>query len=232
MKNIMIKDIVKSERPRERALKYGIENLSNEEIISIIIKNGTKNNSVKTLSSNILSSIKDISDLKNLNINTLTKIKGIGLVKAITLLSALELGKRVYYYKEKQSVKLNNSNVIYEYFKDIFINEKQENFYSIYLDSKSKLITYRLLFKGTINKSVVHPREVFKYAFLESASSIIVIHNHPSGDSTPSKEDEQTTLSLIKAGSLIGIPIIDHIVFGNNNYFSFYEYFNNKKNNM
>ena len=214
----MIKDIPKEERPRERAIKYGVGNLSNEELISIILKTGTKNISVKDLSSKILSSIKKISDLKDMTLNSLTKINGIGTVKAIELLVSLELGKRVYYVVNKDKIKLNNSKIIYEYFKDIFMGETQENFYAIYLDSKSKLLSYKLLFRGTLNTSCVHPREVFKYAFLESAYSIIVMHNHPSGDSTPSPQDEEVTSSLFKIGSLVGIPVVDHIVFGKDNY--------------
>lgn len=230
--NIMIKDIPSDERPRERAIKYGIESLSNEELISIILKTGTKDYNVKVLASKILSSIKDIYDLKNVTISSLTKINGIGSVKAIELLSSLELGKRVYYNKDKNNIKLNNSKKIFEYFKDLFINEKQENFYAIYLDSKSKLLSYKLLFKGTINTSCVHPREVFKYAFLESAYSIIVMHNHPSGDPTPSMQDKEVTEALFKIGKTMAIPVIDHIVFGKNEYFSFYEYINMDKNNI
>lgn len=225
--NIMIKDIPQNERPRERAIKYGIENLSNEELISIILKTGTKNHSVKDLSQSILSNIKDIYDLKNYTINSLTNINGIGKVKAIELLTAIELGKRVYYKVEKDIVKLNSSNKIYEYFKDIFIDEKQENFYAIYLDSKSNLISYKLLFKGTINTSCVHPREVFKFAVLESAYSIVVMHNHPSGDSTPSIQDIDVTNALFKIGNIMAIPVVDHIVFGNNEYYSFYEKLHN-----
>ena len=230
--NIMIKDIPASERPRERAIKYGIENLTNEELLSIILKTGTKKYSVKSLSSIILSSVKSIHDLRNITINNLKAINGIGDVKAIELLCALELGKRVYLMKEKDKVKLNSSNLIFNYFKDLFINEKQENFYAIYLDSKSKLISYRLLFKGTINTSCVHPREVFKYAFLESAYSIVVMHNHPSGDPTPSIQDEEVTSSLFEIGKLVSIPVVDHIVFGNNKYFSFYEYMHSKDNKI
>jgi DNA repair protein RadC len=231
-KNIMIKDIPLSERPRERAIKYGIENLSNEDLLSIIIKTGTKDLSVKMLSNKILSLTKNINDFQNLTIQVLTNIHGIGKVKAIELLSALELGKRVYYKVEKEKVKLNNSKVIYNYFKDLVVDDKQENFYAIYLDTKSYLITYKLLFKGTVNTSCVHPREVFKYAFLESAYSIIVVHNHPSGDASPSSQDTEVTSSLMKIGSLVSIPVVDHIIIGNNNYFSFYEYMNSKDNNI
>lgn len=227
-KSVMIKDIPLSERPRERAIKYGVENLSNEELLSIIIKTGTKDISVKTLSSKILSLTKDINDLKNITMNVLTSINGIGTVKAIELLCALELGKRVFYKVEKETVKLNNSKIIYDYFKDLVIDEKQENFYAIYLDTKSNLITYKLLFKGTINTSCVHPREIFKYAVLNSAYSIIVFHNHPSGDTTPSPQDEELTTSLFQIGKLMAIPVVDHIIFGSDSYFSFYEYLNKK----
>ena len=226
--NVMIKDIPKEERPRERAIKYGVSNLSNEDLLSIILKTGTRNYSVKALSSKILSSIKSINDLKDITINSLTKINGIGIVKATELLCSLELGKRVYYNVSKDNIKLNNSKVIFEYFKDLFINEKQENFYAIYLDAKSKLISYKLLFKGTINTSCVHPREVFKYAYLESAYSIIVMHNHPSGDPTPSSQDKELTEILFKLGVMSSLPVVDHIIIGNNKYFSFYEYINKK----
>ena len=229
---LTIKSIPINERPRERALNKGIDSLSNEELIAIILKTGTKNCNVKILSNRILCSVKNISDLKNLTVNTLIKIPGIGKVKAIELLASLELGKRVYYNKSKNSIKLNNSKKIYDYFKDLFINEKQENFYAIYLDAKSNLITYKLLFKGTINTSCVHPREVFKYAFLESAYSIVVFHNHPSGDSMPSVEDEEITKSLFDIGQITSIPVVDHIVFGKDEYFSFYEYYNKKENSI
>ena len=224
--NIMIKDIPTSQRPRERAIKYGIESLSDEDLLSIIIKTGTKDISVKTISNKILSLTNNINDLKDLSLESLKKINGIGNVKAIELLSAIELGRRVFYKVDKEKIKLNNSKVIYEYFKDLVIDEEQENFYAIYLDTKSYLITYKLLFRGTINSSCVHPREIFKYAFLNSAYSIIVFHNHPSGDTSPSIEDKEVTESLFKIGKLMAIPVLDHIIFGSNSYFSFYEYIN------
>lgn len=228
MYNIKIKDIPNNERPRERLINYGVANLSNEELISIILKTGTKKYSVKTLSLILLKEVQKIQNLKDVTYNKLIKIDGIGKVKAIELLASIELGKRVFYGDNNVFIKMNSSNKIYEYFKDFFINEKQENFYAIYLDSKSNLISYKLLFKGTLNSSCVHPREIFKFACLESAYSIVVMHNHPSGDSTPSKEDYKTTQSLIEIGKIISIPIIDHIIMGKNSYFSFYEYINKK----
>lgn len=223
---LKIKDIPNQERPRERLKKYGPNNLSNEELLSIILKTGTKKYSVKQVALILLSEIKDISKLNDITISKLTKIEGIGEVKAIELLASIELGKRIFTNRTKEDIKFNNSKKIYEYFKEKLKYENQENFFAIYLDSKSKLISYKLLFKGTLNSSCVHPREIFKYAHLESAYSIIVIHNHPSGDVTPSKEDEQTTINLMEIGKLMGIPVIDHIIIGKDKYFSFYEYMN------
>ncbi len=219
----MIKDIIKSERPRERLLEVGEKSLSNEELLSIILKTGTKNISVKDLSRKILNEIKDISNLKDMTYNKLIKIKGIGTVKAIEILASLELGRRVYYRNVKQKIKLNNTTLVFEHFKNLFIDETQENFYALYLNTKTELISYKLLFKGTINTSVVHPREIFKYAFLESANSIIVIHNHPSNNTTPSKEDIELTNKLFEIGNIMAIPVIDHIIIGIDNYYSFYE---------
>lgn len=222
MNNLLIKNIPEFDRPRERFKKYGVENLSNNELISIILSSGTKNISVKELSSNILGKLDDISDLKNMTLNKLKQTKGIGEVKAITLLSALELGKRVYYEKNISKIKMNSADKIYNYMKDIVCNKNQEYFYALYLDSKKNLIDKKLLFIGTINKSIVHPREIFKYAYLLSASSIVCIHNHPSGDPLPSKEDMLITKHLVDIGKIQGISVVDHIIIGNN-YYSFYE---------
>lgn len=222
MNNLLIKNIPEFDRPRERFKKYGVENLSNNELISIILSSGTKNISVKELASNILGKLDDISDLKNMTLNKLKQTKGIGEVKAITLLSALELGKRVYYEKNISKIKMNSADKIYNYMKDIVCNKNQEYFYALYLDSKKNLIDKKLLFIGTINKSIVHPREIFKYAYLLSASSIVCIHNHPSGDPLPSKEDMLITKHLVDIGKIQGISVVDHIIIGNN-YYSFYE---------
>ena len=217
-----IKNIPISERPRERFVKYGKENLQTSELISIILNTGTKDKSVIELSNNILKNINDISDLKEMTLNRLKRIDGIGDVKAIKLLAAIELGKRVYYDKNLVKIKLNTANKVYEYIKNDFKDTKQEYFYALYLDTKKNLIEKKLLFIGTLNKSIVHPREIFKNAYLLSASSIVCVHNHPSGDPTPSKDDIILTNSLIDIGKIQGIKIVDHIIIGKN-YYSFYE---------
>ena len=223
MNEVLIKDIPISERPIERLMEYGVDSLSNEELLSIILKTGTKNNSVKKLSINILQKYNNITNLKDININDIMKINGIGKVKAIELIASIELGKRVYTNAYKEKIKISNSYDIYTYFKTKLKDKKQEHFYVLYLDNKNKIIENKLLYVGTINKSVVHPREIFKNAYLNSASYIVCIHNHPSGDPHPSKEDILLTKNLKEIGKLNNIPILDHIIIGDVSYYSFFE---------
>jgi len=219
----MIKDLPILERPRERLYKLGVSYLSNEELLSIVLKNGVKNISVKEVSNNLLKEIKDITNLRDISINKLIKIKGIGKVKAITLLASIELGKRVYESKDELNIKLDSSNKIYEYIKKDLVYKKQEYFYCLYLDSKKYLIEKKLLFIGSLTNASVHPREIFKNAYLLSAHSIVLIHNHPSNDVLPSKEDILLTKKLIEIGKINSINVIDHVIIGNNNYYSFYD---------
>ena len=221
---IKFKDIPVEERPRERLVNYGVDSLSNEELLMIILKTGTKNLSVKELSLNLLKSCVGINNLKNMSLNKLMKIEGIGKVKAIELVAIIELSRRM-----NQSVSINDviyctnpSNII-NYFNYLFKDKKQEEFYVIYLDNKKKYIDKKKLFMGSINSSVTHPREIFKYAYLLSSSYIICIHNHPSGDATPSNEDIVVTEHIRDIGNIHGIYLVDHIIVGDNNYYSFYE---------
>ena len=218
------KDIPLEERPRERLVMYGVDKLSNEELLMILLKTGTRKCSVKEVSLNLLNLCGNISNLKNLTLNKLFSIKGIGRVKAIELLAVIELSKRM---NEKISVNdviycTSPSNII-NYFNYLFKDKKQEEFYVIYLDNKKKYLDKKKLFVGSINSSISHPREIFKEAYLLSSSYIICIHNHPSGDASPSKEDIIFTENIRNIGNMHGIYLIDHIIIGNNNYYSFYE---------
>lgn len=224
--NYRVKDIPISERPRERLLKVGVSNLSNEELLSIILKTGTRQKNVKELAMDLLREY-DFEDFKNLSINKLIKIKGIGIVKAIELVSSIELGKRIFLNQNtKKLKKLNNAYDIWMDSRYLFYGKKQEYFYCLYFNNKRQLIERKLLFMGTINQSITHPREVFKEAYRISASSIVCMHNHPSNDVLPSKADILFTETLVKAGNIQGIPIIDHIIVGDNNYYSFYDHNN------
>lgn len=220
----LLKEIPKSDLPRERLLAQGSSALSNEELLSIILRTGTKGESVKTLSSKILKSLDEIGDLKNLSINKLKSIKGLGTVKSITLLASLELGRRVYEEQdEKEVIKIVNSMEAYNHFAKLIYNSKQENFLVIFLNNKNRYITHKVLFKGTINMSVVHPREVFKTALLENASGVILMHNHPSGDPAPSASDDETTKIMAEVGCLMDIKVLDHIIVGPKEYYSYVE---------
>lgn len=221
---INFKNIPESDKPRERLYQYGSENLSDEELISIILKTGAKGISVKEVSLKLLENVGDIKRLKDIGINTLIGINGIGRVKAIEIKAAIELGRRIYIENNKLSgVILNNSLKIYEYFKDLVGNKKQEYFYTVYVDTKGRYIDKKCLFVGTINNSIVHPREIFKEAYLLSANGIICIHNHPSGDPTPSKEDVMITKKIKEIAMIHGIKLVDHLIVGVNSYYSFYE---------
>ena len=219
-----IKEIPVLERPRERLINYGKENISNEELLSIIIKTGSKNTSVKEIANLVLKKIESINNLENININTFSDIKGLGKVKTIELMAAIELGRRIFI---KKDISINNiydnPNSIYKDNLYLFKGKKQEYFYCLYLDNRNRLIERKLLFMGTINRSIVHPREIFKEAYLVSASKIICMHNHPSGDILPSNEDIRLTKSLIEIGKLQGIELADHLIIGDDSYYSFYK---------
>ena len=221
---IRMKDIEKNNRPRERLIYNGVESLNNEELLAIILKTGNKNNSAKELA-NIL--IKEFDGIKNFNLinyERLKKINGIGPAKACELMASIELGKRIN--KEQNNIihmKINKTSLVFEYFKNILNDKQQEHFYCLYLDNSKRVIKDKLLFIGTINYSVVHPREIFKEAYMLSASSIICVHNHPTGNVLPSKQDLDLTKNLINIGNIMGIKVIDHVIIGKNNYYSFLE---------
>lgn len=220
--NIRVKDIPKMDRPVERLIEHGPNILSVEELLAIIIKTGTKKSSSKVLASKILKSLNNINDLKNITINELTKIEGIGNIKAATILASIELAKRININNNTIKTKLYNVIDVYNYMKNIIPNDKQEHFYTIYLDASKKIIDIKLLFIGTLNYSMVHPREIFKEALLLNTDSIICIHNHPSGNIMPSNADIKLTDKLVKLGKELNLPIIDHLIIGDS-YFSFFE---------
>ncbi|MDD4706563.1 MAG: DNA repair protein RadC [Bacilli bacterium] len=222
--HIKIKDLPINDRPMERLINFGVENLSNEELIAILLKTGSKFESSKSIASKILAGVDNIHKLKELNYNDLLKIKGIGVSKACVIVSAIELGNRI----NKEVISLNNlkmtsAKIVYNYYKDILNVKQQEYFYCIYLDTRKRIIKDKLLFIGTLNQSLVHPREIYKEAYKFSASSIVCIHNHPSGNVIPSTEDIKVTKELVRVGKILGIPVVDHIIIGKDNYYSFFE---------
>ena len=218
-----IKEIPISERPREKLIKKGASSLSSSELLAIILGEGVKNVNANELAFELLKEVRDMKNFVNLSYLELTKIKGIGPVKASKILATVELGKRIFLESDKENIKLVNSKDIYNFCKSFFYGLKQECFYCIYLDSKKRLLSSKLLFKGTMTKSSVHPREIFKEAYKINASYIICVHNHPSGVVSPSPKDIEFTNYLIKLGMLHGVLIYDHLIVSENNYYSFLE---------
>jgi len=218
-----LKTLPKNELPRERLKQLGSSLLSNEELLSIIFRTGIKNISVKEVSNNLLSSVSSIQDLANISLEELSNIKGVGIVKAITLLASLELGKRVYSNPIKDNILLNNTVVVHDTFKSLFKSLLQEKFLVVYLNTKKELIGYDVLFVGTLDSTSFHPREVLKGAIKKSSSAIIVMHNHPSGTVTPSNNDTILTKQLMRSCQIVGIPLLDHLITNGNDYYSFFD---------
>lgn len=223
MKQIMIRDIPVSERPRERMLKYGSGGLSNIELLAILLRTGSKNESVIQLAQSVMSRIETLRDFHDISLEELTKIRGIGPAKAIQIIAGIELGKRVFQQVSHIKFSIHMPGDAARYIEDDIKYLKQEHFITLLLDTKNQIISKETISVGTLNSSIVHPREVFRPAIKKSVSAIILVHNHPSGDPTPSKEDIEVTKRLVKAGELLGIGILDHIIIGDAKYISFKE---------
>ncbi len=221
---IKIKDLPLLDRPIERLINKGVESLSNEELLAIILRTGTKEKSAKDLAAQLISKYRSVKELSNVSFEQLSSVSGIGRSKASILMSCFELSKRINMSVDSLiNIKANNPDIIFEYYKDLLKDKNQEYFYAIYLNTKNRIIKDKLLFIGTINYSVVHPREVFKEAYLAGASSIILIHNHPTGNIFPSSNDIDTTKKLKEIGDIMGVKVVDHIIIGKDKYYSFYQ---------
>lgn len=214
---VKIKDLPRVDRPREKLLKYGPTKLTTTELLALLLRTGIKGKNVIELANQILKTAGS-SNIQNIGISDLKKIKGLGTVKAGEILACIELGKRLL--KEKVPLKVLTPQDIFESMKDIR-NLKKEHFIALYLDTRNQEITREIISIGTLNASLVHPREIFEPAIRHLASSIILIHNHPSGDPEPSKEDITLTNKLREAGKILGIEIMDHIVIVKDQYLSF-----------
>ncbi len=222
MIRLRLKDLPKEERPRERVKQYGVEALSNVELLQILLQSGTQGKDVKVLSEEVLLYLmrEEIPTLEELK-----QIRGLGEAKALSILATMELGKRIFLSPEKRKERITTARAAYHYMHHFFYGKKQECFYCLYLDYQNYPICSKLLFQGTSNKSTVHPREIFKEAYRSGAYGIICFHNHPSGFVEPSEEDRKFTKKLVEIGRLQNLPILDHIIIGNQRYYSFKENF-------
>ena len=212
-----ISEIPKNDKPREKLAKKGVEALTSRELLMVILGKGIKGKDVVALANDILKLIE--RERENLTLEKLEQIQGVGKARAGQILASFELAKR---YLIKPERKIKNTDDILRLVDEIR-NKKQEHFITITLSGASNVIEKRTVFKGTINYSIVHPREIFADALTDRAAGIIFVHNHPEGDVEPSEQDKKITEKLIEAGKLLGIEVIDHIIVTKNEYFSFKE---------
>lgn len=221
----MIKDMQSQERPRERLMRFGAHSLSTYELIAILLRTGIRNESVIDVSRHLIADMNKLSDLKDMSIKEMMAFRGIGKTKAITLKAALELGKRVI-EERVDKLLISSPKIVYDLLNYDLRDLKQEVLMVLYLDLKTNLIAKKEVFRGSLNQSLVHPREIFKYAVKYSAYQIILVHNHPSGDPTPSDQDIKLTKAVEKAGQMMQIHLLDHIIIGHGNYQSINHYLN------
>lgn len=218
-----VKEMTQNERPREKAIKNGIGCLSNRELLAIILRSGTKSLSALDLGDSLLQRFHTFSNMSTATYHDLKKINGIKEAKALQLLASFEITRRIGLEKNQGGKVMNHPQDFVEWLNQEIGNQMQEHFLVVFLDTKNIMMEYKVIFIGTINMSLIHPREVFKEALHIGCAKIICVHNHPSGDVTPSKEDILMTNRLKEVGDMVGIPLLDHIIVGKNNYLSFRE---------
>lgn len=223
---LKMNEIREEERPYEKCMQYGAEHLTNAELLAVLLRTGTKGMNALELARMLLSSTDEkesILHIHQLSLQKLLKIKGIGKVKAIQILCISELARRLAKASAKEGLVFSKPSTVAEYYMEDMRHQKQENMKLLMLNTKGKLIGETYISKGTVNASLVSPRELFIEALEHGAVSIILLHNHPSGDPTPSQNDLSVTKRVKEVGELIGIELWDHIIIGNNCYFSFAE---------
>lgn len=215
-----IQKLPEEDRPRERLSRHGAESLSSAELIAILIGSGIKGLPVMQLAHDIIAHFGSLERLADATLTELCQIKGLGSVKAIQLKAAFSLGIRAAKQTVGPKYRASNPTHIYHFIKDELERETRELFIAILLDVKNCIITKELISIGTISQTLVHPREVFYPAIRHKAASIVLCHNHPTGDPTPSEQDLQVTQELIQCGNMLKIKVYDHIIIGHNTFVS------------
>jgi DNA repair protein RadC len=219
---IRILDMQKEERPRERLLKNGASALSDSELLAIILRTGSKKENVINLSQRILGEY-NIKQLSQINLTQLMKVHGIKESKAAQISACFEIARRLESFNSVEKPKISSPEDVYRRLFPRMREQKKEMFIELCLDTKNQILKEEVISVGSLNANVVHPREVFKLALTESAAHIIVAHNHPSGDPTPSREDIEITKKLVETGNIMGITVLDHVVIGDGRHYSMKE---------
>jgi len=221
-----IKNWPEDERPRERLLRFGADELSTAQLLAIILRTGGRNKSAIELAREILVKFNNLKEIEDASIAEFSELKGIGPAKIAQIKAAFELGKRLIANEKRNTSQqpcFKNSSQVYTYYMPKFYGLKKEKFLCTLLDTKNRVFKETTVSEGTLTSSLVHPREVFRYAIKEAAASVLFVHNHPSGDPSPSRDDIDITKRLIETGKIIGINVLDHIIIGDGRYLSLIE---------
>ena len=215
------KNIPNEEKPREKALKYGLKQLSNAEVIALFLRTGNKNVSVLNLAQQLLEQISGIGELINLTYKQITQIKGIGQAKALELLASFELVRRIKLLQlNKVKIYIDSPNDVYEVMEYEFEQVTSEQFHILLLNNKNQLINKKQIYQGTQNQILIDLKDIFAFVLENNARKMICVHNHPSGNSLPSKEDIETTKEIWEVAKKLNIVFIDHIILGKNEFYS------------
>ena len=223
VKPLTIKELPADERPREKMLANGAHNLSNAELIAILLRTGTPQESALRLAEKLLYKHQGLSGLGALSPQEISQLKGIGLAKAVTIAAAVEMGKRISILPMGDRPVIHSPQDAADLMMPRLRYENKEHFIALLLSTKNHVLAISTISLGSLNASVVHPRELFHAAINHSAASVILVHNHPSGDPSPSQEDISLTKRLVEAGRILDISVLDHVIIGDGRYISFKE---------
>ena len=216
-----IKDWPEDDRPREKLIKSGPENLSSAELLAIILRTGSKGKSAVDYAKALISNYGGFREIEKVSVSELRGTKGIGLAKAAQIKAVFEIAKRYSAEKIEVGEQFQNSRQVFKHFHEGMRLKKKEVFIAMLLDGKNRMLRDIRISEGSLTSSIVHPREVFNPVIRDSAAGVILVHNHPSGDPTPSKEDKDITKRLKEVGELVGVKVLDHIIIGDGRYMSF-----------
>jgi DNA repair protein RadC len=222
-KLLTIKDLPLEERPREKMRELGAAKMSNVELLAIIFRTGYREETAIHLAERVLAKAGGLRNLPDFTLEELQEIKGIGLAKAVQLKAALELGRRMAASLRPERVPINSPQEVASFLMEEMRYYHKEYFKIILLNTKNQIISVEDISVGSLNSSIVHPREIFNLAVKKSAAALILVHNHPSGDTQPSREDLEVTNRLAEAGKILGINVLDHIIVGEGKYLSLKE---------